>query len=101
MRQAVTVMKAACQMKKWNVKPGDRVQPGDLLCTVSVGKLNREVASKLAGTVLEVCAGRLSPGEIPGILRARDRSLAGPTLSPHGLYLDRVFYPGEAAGQAP
>ena len=50
----------------------------------------------LAGTVLEVCAGRLSPGEIPGILRARDRSLAGPTLPPHGLYLDRVFYPGEA-----
>ena len=55
----------------------------------------------LAGTVLEVCAGRLSHGEIPGILRARDRSLAGPTLPPHGLYLDRVFYPGEAAGQAP
>ena len=55
----------------------------------------------LAGTVLEVCAGRLSPGEIPGILRARDRSLAGPTLPPHGLYLDRVFYPGKAAGQAP
>ena len=54
MRQAVTVMKAACQMKKWNVKPGDRVQPGDLLCTVSVGKLNREVTSKLAGTVLEL-----------------------------------------------
>ena len=41
-------------MKKWNVKPGDRVQPGDLLCTVSVGKLNREVTSKLAGTVLEL-----------------------------------------------
>ena len=49
----------------------------------------------LAGTVLEVSAGRLSPGEIPGILLARDRSLAGPTLPPHGLYLDRVFYPGD------
>lgn len=49
----------------------------------------------LAGTVLEVCAGRLRPEDIPGILQARDRSRAGPTLPPHGLYLDRVFYPGD------
>ena len=49
----------------------------------------------LAGTVLEVCAGRLGVEDIPGILEAKDRSLAGPTLPPHGLYLDRVFYPGD------
>ena len=49
----------------------------------------------LAGTVLEVCAGRLCPEEIPGILAAKDRSRAGPTLPPYGLYLDRVFYPGD------
>ena len=55
----------------------------------------------LAGTVLEVSAGRLTPGEIPGILLARDRSLAGPTLPPHGLYLDRVFYPGDRMPQHP
>lgn len=49
----------------------------------------------LAGTVLEVCAGRLVLSKIPEILEARDRRLAGPTLPPHGLYLDRVFYPGD------
>jgi len=49
----------------------------------------------LAGTVLEVCAGKLRPEDIPGILLARDRGRAGPTLPPHGLYLDRVFYPGD------
>ncbi len=54
MRQAVTVMKAECLMKKWNVKAGDQVHKGDLLCTVVVGKLNREVASKYDGTVLEI-----------------------------------------------
>lgn len=47
----------------------------------------------LAGTVLEVCAGRIGVEEIPGILAGKDRSKAGPTLPPHGLYLDRVFYP--------
>ena len=49
----------------------------------------------LAGTVLEASRGKLDPAGIPDILRARDRSLAGPTLPPHGLYLDRVFYPGD------
>lgn len=49
----------------------------------------------LTGTVLEVCAGKLGTEEIPGILEAKDRSRAGPTLPPHGLYLDRVFYPGD------
>lgn len=49
----------------------------------------------LAGTVLEVCSGRLPQEEIPNILLAKDRSRAGPTLPPHGLYLDRVFYPGD------
>lgn len=49
----------------------------------------------LAGTILEVCYGRLAPEDIPGILDAKDRSKAGPTLPPHGLYLDRVFYPGD------
>lgn len=49
----------------------------------------------LAGTVLEASRGKLDPAGIPDILRARDRSLAGPTLPPHGLYLDRVFYPDD------
>lgn len=50
----------------------------------------------LTGTVLEVCAGRLAIEDIPGILAEKDRSKAGSTLPPHGLYLDRVFYPGDA-----
>lgn len=49
----------------------------------------------LAGTVLEVCAGRLGLEDISGILAAGDRGKAGPTLPPHGLYLDKVFYPGD------
>lgn len=49
----------------------------------------------LTGTVLEVCAGRIKPEDIPGILAGKDRSKAGPTLPPHGLYLDRVFYPDD------
>ncbi len=48
----------------------------------------------LTGTILEACAGHIAPEDIPKLLEAKDRSQAGPTPPPQGLYLDRVFYPG-------
>ena len=48
----------------------------------------------MAGTLLEVSAGRIAPEELPEILSSRDRSRAGPTAPPWGLYLDEVFYDG-------
>ena len=46
----------------------------------------------MAGTLLRVQEGKLSPEDIPGIIEARDRSKAGPTAPACGLYLNRVFY---------
>lgn len=46
----------------------------------------------MAGTLLEVGNGRLSPDELPGIMVARDRRLAGRTLPPQGLCLVKVKY---------
>ncbi len=46
----------------------------------------------LAGTLLMVGQGKLDPKEVKKITEARDRRQAGPTLSPCGLYLNRVFY---------
>jgi tRNA pseudouridine38-40 synthase len=36
--------------------------------------------------------GKLSPESVETILKAKDRSVAGPTAPPQGLYLNRVFY---------
>lgn len=56
----------------------------------------------LAGTVLEVCRGRMTPEDIPPMLDRLDRSGAGMTLPPHGLYLDRVYYdPAELTRDCP
>ena len=41
----------------------------------------------IAGTLLDVGRGRLSPDDIPRILAARDRAAAGATLPPGGLFL--------------
>lgn len=46
----------------------------------------------IAGTLVDVGIGKIEPGEIIKIIRSRDRSLAGKTLPPNGLYLVNVEY---------
>jgi len=46
----------------------------------------------IAGTLLEIGRGRLTPEQLPGIFAARDRRLAGPSLPAHGLHLMEVQY---------
>ena len=45
------------------------------------------------GTLIDVGKGRFTPEDIPRILAACDRSQAGPTAPPEGLYLVEVEYP--------
>jgi len=44
----------------------------------------------MVGTLVEVGWGRYSPEDIPGMIAARDRTAAGSTAPPHGLYLQWV-----------
>ena len=46
----------------------------------------------IVGTLCDVAAGRILPGDIPGIIESRDRGCAGVTAPPEGLYLNRVVY---------
>ena len=46
----------------------------------------------ITGTLFEVGVGRREADSIPAILAARDRTAAGMTAPPDGLYLHRVFY---------
>jgi tRNA pseudouridine38-40 synthase len=47
----------------------------------------------LSGTLMYVGLGKLRPEDIKKIMDAKDRKQAGPTLSPTGLFLVKVFYP--------
>ncbi|MGN0642380.1 MAG: tRNA pseudouridine(38-40) synthase TruA [Huintestinicola sp.] len=46
----------------------------------------------IAGTLIYINEGKIGENDIPKILEARDRSLAGKTAKACGLYLNRVFY---------
>ena len=46
----------------------------------------------IAGTLVEVGMGKIKPDEIPSIIESKDRTKAGKTLPPQGLYLLKVEY---------
>lgn len=46
----------------------------------------------IAGTLVDVGLGKINEKDIPEIIEKKDRSLAGKTLPPHGLYLVNVEY---------
>lgn len=49
----------------------------------------------MAGTLLYVAEGKINPSEIPTIIKSKDRTKAGITVIPDGLYLNKVVYGSE------
>jgi len=52
----------------------------------------RHMVRAIAGTVVEIGRGRWPPAEMAAIIASRDRSRAGPTAPPQGLFLVSVDY---------
>lgn len=46
----------------------------------------------ICGTIVDVGLGKISADEIEDIIKSGDRTRAGKTLPPHGLYLVKVYY---------
>ena len=46
----------------------------------------------IVGTCVYAAEGKLSPDDIPAILESGNRTLAGPTAPPDGLYMSRLWY---------
>ncbi len=52
----------------------------------------RHMVRAIAGTLVDIGAGRREPSSIDAVLASGDRGQAGPTAPPHGLFLVRVEY---------
>ena len=55
----------------------------------------RYMVRTLIGTLIEVGNGKIAVDEIENIIESKDRSKAGPTSPPHGLFLIEAKYPEE------
>ena len=67
---------------------------GDVVSfTVSADGFLYNMARTIAGTLLDVAAGKIRAGDIPDILESGDRGRAGPTAPAHGLHMTNVIYP--------
>ena len=86
----------------------DSREKGDLVRTVKNFEVTREgdlitmkveadgflynMVRIMVGTLLRVASGKISYDQIGNIIAQKDRSKAGPTAIPHGLYLNKFFY---------
>ena len=50
------------------------------------------MARAMAGTLVWAAEGKIAPEDIPGILERGDRTAAGPTVPPGGLYMTKLWY---------
>jgi tRNA pseudouridine38-40 synthase len=67
-------------------------QGEELVYTVRGNGFLHHMVRNLTGTFLLVGKGTLRPEDLGRILQAKNRSAAGPTAPPHGLYLVSVDY---------
>ena len=86
----------------------DKREKGDFVRTVEYFRVERQgelvtftvkadgflynMVRIMVGTLLAIAQGRIPYGSLSGIIAAEDRSKAGPTAPPQGLYLNKVFY---------
>ena len=68
-------------------------QEGDfLIYTIEANAFLRHMVRNIVGTIIEVGRGERTPKSFRELLQARDRTQAGPTAPPHGLFLVEVKY---------
>ena len=65
--------------------------------TISADGFLYNMVRIIAGTLVAVSDGKIVVDEIPELIERGDRTKAGVTLPPHGLYLNRIWY---ASGEA-
>ena len=71
----------------------DIARKGNLLeCRVCADGFLYNMARAMVGSCVYAAEGKFAPGDIPAILQGRNRTDAGPTAPPQGLYMTGLWY---------
>ena len=71
----------------------DVERAGELIsCRVCANGFLYNMVRAMVGTIVYAAEGKLAPEDIPAILAAGNRTLAGPTVPPGGLYMTKLWY---------
>lgn len=77
------------------VKEISVIREGELIrLTISADGFLYNMVRIIVGTLIELSLGRIPPESLSAVLESGDRSLAGSTVPPQGLYLSSVDYGG-------
>lgn len=68
---------------------------GEVRFTVTGSGFLYNMVRIMTGTLVDIGMGKIPPEELPEILEAKDRSRAGHTAPPQGLYMARVYFSEE------
>ncbi|HQV56630.1 MAG TPA: tRNA pseudouridine(38-40) synthase TruA [Ilumatobacteraceae bacterium] len=77
---------------RWSAVDDDE-RPGLLRFEIRANAFCHQMVRSIVGTLVDVGAGKLTPGDIRPILLSKDRARAGQVAPPHGLCLWEVSYP--------
>ena len=71
----------------------DIERQGDIIdCRVCANGFLYNMVRAMVGTIVYAAEGKLAPEDIPAILESGNRTLAGPTVPPGGLYMTKLWY---------
>ena len=68
-------------------------QPEMIVCRVCADGFLYNMVRAMVGTCVYASEGKLAPDDIPALLEGRNRTDAGPTAPPQGLYMTNLWYP--------
>lgn len=71
---------------------------GEIILTFTGDGFLYHMARILAGTIVSAGQGKIDTDTIEAIIESHDRVLAGPTMPPEGLLLERVYFAGHLFG---
>jgi len=79
---------AVREVRRLEVVPSE----GAIDVTIEATAFVKHMVRNIVGTLVEVGLGKRAAGSMPALLAAADRTRAGRTAPPQGLFLEKVFY---------